>query len=87
MNEMEIVQNQLSRIEAKIDNLDDKMLEVIAKNAEQDSELKWVKGSVRLLFVILLSVAGFLATYSFETLTQPPKATLHEERKDEEIQD
>ena len=53
---------RFTRVEAKLDKLDEKLDEYVKATTKNTSDLEWVKGSIKAGAALLLATVGSLAT-------------------------
>jgi peptidoglycan hydrolase CwlO-like protein len=60
--------NRCDKLENKIDKIDDKVDNFIAISAANQKDISWLRGSVKLIATMLITVGGIIVTAYFRTL-------------------
>lgn len=57
--------NPDNSIKARLDRIEDKLDRYLEKSAQQDVEIKWVKGYIKVSISAIIAIAGALASVLF----------------------
>ena len=60
--------DRCDRLEEKMDKVNDKVDAFVVASASQQKDISWLRGSVKLIATLLISVVGIIVTAYFRAL-------------------